>query len=47
MSMYFSRKVEWTLMTTPALVVDGKVVTYGTILKKQEVVKNLKAMNSC
>jgi small redox-active disulfide protein 2 len=30
------------VMTTPALVVDGKVVSYGKILKKDEVIKILK-----
>lgn len=30
------------VMTTPALVVDGKVVSYGKVLKKDEVVKILK-----
>lgn len=29
-------------MTTPALVIDGKVVSFGKILKKDEVVKILK-----
>jgi hypothetical protein len=28
-------------MTTPALVVDGKVVSFGKVLKKDEVVKIL------
>lgn len=28
-------------MTTPALVVDGKVVFYGKVLKVEEVVKLL------
>ena len=30
------------VMTTPALVVDGKVVSFGKVLKKDEVVKILK-----
>jgi hypothetical protein len=29
-------------MTTPALVIDGKVVSYGKVLDKREVVKILK-----
>lgn len=30
------------VMTTPALVVDGKVVSYGRVLKKEEVIDLLK-----
>ena len=30
------------VMTTPALVIDGKVVSFGKVLKKDEVVKILK-----
>ena len=30
------------VMTTPALVVDGKVVSYGKVLKKEEVIELLK-----
>lgn len=30
------------VMTTPALVVDGKVVSYGKVLKTEEVVEILK-----
>ena len=30
------------VMSTPALVIDGKVVSYGKVLKKDEVVKLLK-----
>ena len=29
-------------MTTPALVIDGKVVSFGKVLKKEEVIKILK-----
>ena len=29
-------------MTTPALVVDGKVVSYGKVLKKDDIIKILK-----
>ena len=32
------------VMTTPALVVDGKVVSYGKVLKKDEVIKLLKSI---
>ncbi len=28
-------------MSTPALVVDGKVVSFGKVLKKEEIVKIL------
>ena len=30
------------VMTTPALVIDGKVVSFGKVLKKEEVIKILK-----
>lgn len=30
------------VMTTPALVVDGKVVSYGKVLKKTEILEILK-----
>ncbi len=29
-------------MTTPALVVDGKVVSYGKVLNKEDVIELLK-----
>jgi len=29
-------------MTTPALVIDGKIVSFGKVLKKEEVIKILK-----
>ncbi|MRN27176.1 thioredoxin family protein, partial [Romboutsia ilealis] len=29
-------------MTTPALVIDGKVVSYGKVLKVDEIIKILK-----
>ena len=38
----FSQIASYGVMTTPALVVDGKVVSYGKALKKDEVVKILK-----
>jgi small redox-active disulfide protein 2 len=37
----FSKIATYGVMTTPALVVDGKVVSYGKVLKTQEVVKIL------
>lgn len=38
----FSQIAAYGVMTTPALVVDGKVVSYGKVLKTDEVVKILK-----
>ena len=37
----FSKIAAYGVMTTPALVVDGKVVSYGKVLKTDEVVKIL------
>lgn len=37
----FSQIVSYGVMTTPALVVDNKVVSYGKVLKVDEVVKLL------
>lgn len=37
----FSQIAAYGVMTTPALVVDGKVVSYGKVLKTDEVVKVL------
>lgn len=37
----FSQIASYGVMTTPALVVDGKVVSFGKVLKTQEVVKIL------
>ena len=37
----FSQIAAYGVMTTPALVVDGKVVSYGKTLKTEEVVKIL------
>ena len=39
----FSQIAAYGIMTTPALVVDGKVVSYGKVLKADEVAKILKA----
>ena len=38
----YERIAAYGVMTTPALVIDGKVVSYGKVLKKDEVVKILK-----
>lgn len=38
----FSQIAAYGVMSTPALVVDGKVVSYGKVLKAEEVVKILK-----
>ena len=37
----FAQIAAYGVMTTPALVVDGKVVAYGKVLKTEEVVKIL------
>ena len=34
----FTQIASYGVMTTPALVVDGKVLSYGKVLKKDEVV---------
>lgn len=38
----FAQIAAYGVMTTPALVVDGRVVSYGKVLKKEEVVGILK-----
>lgn len=38
----FEKIAAYGVMTTPALVVDGKVVSYGKVLKKDEIVTILK-----
>jgi small redox-active disulfide protein 2 len=35
----FSKIAEYGVMSTPALVIDGKVVSYGKVLKTEEVVE--------
>lgn len=35
----FAQIAAYGVMTTPALVVDGKVVSYGKVLKTEEVIK--------
>lgn len=37
----FAEIAAYGVMTTPALVIDGKVVSYGKVLKADEVVKIL------
>ncbi len=37
----FLQIAAYGVMTTPALVIDGKVVSYGKVLKTEEVVKIL------
>ena len=37
----YSEIAAYGVMSTPALVVDGKVVSYGKVLKKEEVIKLL------
>ena len=38
----FAQIAAYGVMTTPALVVDGKVISYGKVLKPEEVVTILK-----
>ena len=38
----FARIAQYGVMSTPALVIDGKVVSYGKVLKTDEIVKILK-----
>lgn len=40
----FEKIAAYGVMTTPALVIDGKVVSYGKVLKKDEVIKILKVV---
>ena len=42
----FSQIAVYGVMTTPALVVDGKVVSYGKVLKTDEVVAILKKLRN-
>jgi small redox-active disulfide protein 2 len=42
----FSQIATYGVMTTPALVVDGKVVSYGKVLRTEEVVKILQKVRS-
>ncbi len=38
----FEKIAAYGVMTTPALVVDGKVVSYGKVLEKEEVIELIK-----
>ncbi|MCQ5130830.1 thioredoxin family protein [Butyricicoccus faecihominis] len=38
----FAQIAGYGVMTTPALVMDGKVVSYGKVLKAEEIVKILR-----
>ena len=38
----FEKIATYGVMTTPALVVDGKVMSYGKVLKKEEVIEILR-----
>jgi small redox-active disulfide protein 2 len=42
----FSQIAAYGVMTTPALVVDGKVVSYGKVLNAENVVKILQKVRS-
>ena len=42
----FEKIAAYGVMTTPALVVDGQVVSYGKVLKKDEVIVILKKVRS-
>ena len=39
----YAEMAKYGVMSTPALVIDGKVVSFGKVLKKDEVVKLLEA----
>ena len=41
----FEKIAAYGVMTTPALVVDGQVVSYGKVLKKDEVISILKKVS--
>ncbi|SKA93052.1 small redox-active disulfide protein 2 [Clostridium sp. USBA 49] len=38
----FAQIASYGVMTTPALVIDGKVVSYGKVLKTEEIIEILK-----
>ncbi|MFV0517411.1 MAG: thioredoxin family protein [Aminipila sp.] len=42
----FTQIASYGVMTTPALVVDGKVLSYGKVLKKEEVIKLLQKVRA-
>lgn len=41
----YSEIASYGVMSTPALVIEGKVVSYGKVLKKEEVIKLLQKNN--
>ena len=42
----FTQIAAYGVMSTPALVVDGKVVSFGKVLKKEDVIKILQKVRS-
>lgn len=42
----FSQIAAYGIMTTPALVIDGKVASYGKVLKKEEVTALIKKIRN-
>lgn len=42
----FEKIAMYGVMTTPALVIDGKVVSYGKVLKKDEIVEIIKKVRA-
>ena len=42
----YAQIAAYGVMTTPALVVEGKVVSYGKVLKKEEVIDILKKVGN-
>lgn len=42
----FAQIAAYGVMTTPALVVDGRVVSYGKVLKKEEVAALIRTIRS-
>ena len=42
----FEKIAAYGVMTTPALVIDGKVVSYGKVLKKDEVIEIIKKVRA-
>ncbi len=42
----FAQIASYGVISTPALVVDGKVVSYGKVLKKEEIITILRKARS-
>lgn len=42
----FAQIASYGVMTTPALVVDGKVVSFGKVLNKEEIIQILQKLRS-